>query len=134
MVDRGQGKIINISSGFGVRGGRDNYIYACSKGGINQLTRTLATSLGRFGVTSNCILPGWIPTERADEGSQEWSTRARFIPMGMVGRVKDMGPVAVFMASSASDYMNGEFFAIDGGALFAGLAPTGHAPSIPLMV
>ena len=63
MVDRGQGKIINVSSGFGLRGGRDNYMYTTAKGGIVQLTRTLAMSLGRYGVTSTCIVPGFIPTE-----------------------------------------------------------------------
>ena len=46
MVERGSGKIVNVSSGFGLRGGRDNYMYACSKGGVIQLTRALATSLG----------------------------------------------------------------------------------------
>ena len=62
MVERGAGKIINVSSGFGLRGGRDNYVYACSKGAVGQLTRVLATSLGRYGVTSNCIVPGYFPT------------------------------------------------------------------------
>ena len=67
MVERGQGKIINLSSGFGYRGGRDNYMYCVGKGGIVQLTRTLATSLGRYGITSACIVPGFIPTEGTDE-------------------------------------------------------------------
>ena len=49
MVERGGGKIINVSSGFGFRGGRDNYMYCVGKGGIVQLTRVLATSLGRYG-------------------------------------------------------------------------------------
>ena len=61
MVDRGEGKIVNVSSGFGMRGTRDDYMYACGKGGVIQLTRTLATSLGRYGITSNCIVPGLLP-------------------------------------------------------------------------
>ena len=134
MVGRGQGKIINIGSGFGMRGVRDNYMHACGKGGMAQLTRTLATSLGRSGVTSNCILPGWVPVEITDDVSQTSQPRAQFIPVGFTGKPDDMGPAAVFMASSASDYMNGEFLAIDGGGLFAGVAPTGHAPNIPLKV
>ena len=63
MVERGSGKIINVSSGFGLRGGRDNYMYASSKGGVIQLTRALATSLGRYGITSNCLVPGIFRTE-----------------------------------------------------------------------
>lgn len=131
MVERGQGKIINVSSGFGLRGGRDNYMYACGKGGIIQLTRTLATSLGRYGITSTCIVPGFIPTQGTAE-SAEWLPRGEFIPVGRVGRPTEIGPVAVFLASSASDYMNGEVFAVDGGGLAGGYAPTGYAPSIPL--
>ena len=64
MVERGRGKIINVSSGYGYRGGRDNYMYCVAKGGIVQLTRTLATSLGRYGITSNCIVPGTRPHHR----------------------------------------------------------------------
>ena len=61
MCERGRGKIVNISSGLGMRGARDNYMYACAKGAIIQLTRSLAVSLGRWGVTSNCIVPGFFP-------------------------------------------------------------------------
>ena len=133
MVDRGGGKIVNVSSGFGLRGGRDNYMYACGKGGIVQLTRTLATSLGRYGITSNCVVPGFIPTRGAAESDMNLP-RGRFIPIGRVGHTYEVGPVAVFLASSASDYMNGEMFAVDGGGLAGGYAPTGYAPEIPLEV
>ena len=131
MVERGRGKIINVSSGFGLRGGRDNYAYACAKGGVIQLTRTLATSLGRYGVTSNCIVPGYFPTE-ATEASWEVLPRPDFIPVGRVGDPKELGPIAVFLASSASDYMNGALFVADGGGLAGGYAPTGYAPVVPL--
>lgn len=133
MVERGQGKIINVSSGFGFRGGRDNYMYCVGKGGIVQLTRVLATSLGRYGITSTCIVPGFIPTEGTDE-SRLTLPRGEFIPTGRVGHPHEMGAVAVFLASRASDYMNGEAFIIDGGGLAGGAAPTGHAPEIPLVI
>jgi 2-deoxy-D-gluconate 3-dehydrogenase len=133
MVERGQGKIINVSSGFGFRGGRDNYMYCVGKGGIVQLTRVLATSLGRYGITSTCIVPGFIPTEGTDE-SRLTLPRGEFIPIGRVGHPHEMGAVAVFLASGASDYMNGEAFTIDGGGLAGGAAPTGHAPEIPLVI
>ena len=131
MVERGGGKILNVSSGFGLRGGRDNYAYACAKGGVIQLTRTLATSLGRYGVTSNCIVPGYFPTE-ATEASGEVLPRPDFIPVGRVGDPKELGPIVVFLASSASDYMNGALFVADGGGLAGGYAPTGYAPVVPL--
>lgn len=131
MVDRGEGKIVNVSSGFGLRGGRDNYMYACAKGAVIQLTRTLATSLGQYGVTSNCIVPGLFPTE-GTAASREVLPSGDFIPVGRVGRPEELGSVAVFLASAASDYMNGATFVIDGGALAGGYAPTGHTPVIPL--
>ena len=131
MVERGRGKIINISSGFGLRGGRDNYMYACSKGGVVQLTRTLATSLGRHGVSSNCIVPGMFPTE-GTAASREALPRAEFVPVGRLGHPRELGPIAVFLASSASDYVNGELFVVDGGGLAGGYAPTGYSPVIPL--
>ena len=133
MAERGGGKIINVSSGFGYRGGRDNYMYCVGKGGIVNLTRVLATSLGRYGITSTCIVPGFIPTEGTDE-SRLTLPRGEFIPIGRVGHPREMGAVAVFLASGASDYMNGESFAIDGGGLAGGAAPTGHAPEIPLVI
>jgi len=133
MVERGGGKIINVSSGFGYRGGRDNYMYCVGKGGVVNLTRVLATSLGRYGITSTCIVPGFIPTEGTDE-SRLTLPRGEFIPIGRVGHPHEMGAVAVFLASGASDYMNGEAFIIDGGGLAGGAAPTGHAPEIPLVI
>ena len=131
MVERGQGKIINVSSGYGLRGGRDNYMYACGKAGTLQLTRVLATSLGRYGITSTCIVPGFLPTEGAG-AMKDIRPRGEFIPVGRVGETREIGPVAVFLASAASDYMNGEVFVIDGGGLAGGYAPTGYAPDIPL--
>ena len=131
MVDRGYGKIINVSSGYGLRGGRDNYMYACGKAATVQLTRVLATSLGRYGITSTCIVPGFIPTE-GTAAMKDIQPRGELIPVGRVGRMSEIGPVAVFLASGASDYMNGETFVIDGGGLAGGYAPTGHAPDIPL--
>ena len=125
MADRGSGKIVNVSSGFGLRGARDNYMYACGKGGIVQLTRSLAVSLGRYGVTSNCIVPGFFPTE-ATSGSSMALPRGQYIPVGRTGLPAELGPVAVWLSSSASDYMTGEMMVVDGGGLAGGFAPTGY--------
>ena len=134
MVDRGQGKIINVASGFGLRGGRDIYTYTCGKGGMIQLTRTLAMSLGRYGVTSNSIVPGFIPTQGVDAMREGLPRSGDVIPTGKLGTPEDMGPIAVFLASDASSYMNGEMIVLDGGGLAGSYAPTGHAPVIPLDV
>ena len=79
MVERGGGKIVNLSSGFGYRGGRDNYMYCVGKGGIVQLTRTLAASLGRYGITSTCIVPGFIP-DRGHRRVQAHAAQGRVYP------------------------------------------------------
>jgi gluconate 5-dehydrogenase len=127
MCDRGRGKIINVSSGLGLRGARDNYMYACAKGAIVQLTRSLAVSLGRYGVTSNCIVPGFFPTE-GTAASPMALPSAEFVPAGRVGRPEELGPLIVWLASAASGYMTGELIVIDGGGLAGGYAPTGFAP------
>lgn len=131
MAKRGSGKIINVSSGFGLRGGTHNYMYASSKGGVIQLTRSLATSLGRFGLTSNCIVPGFFPTEGTSL-SKERLPDPKFIPINRVGKPEEIGNLATFLISEESDYMNGELFVIDGGGLAGGYAPTGYGPLINL--
>ena len=132
MVERGTGKIINVASGFGLRGGRDIWMYCCGKGGLLQLTRVLAFNLGRYGVTANTIVPGFIPTAGTDDMRESLPRFGENIPIGHLGKPEDMGPVAVFLASEASDYMNGEMFTLDGGGLAAGMAPAGYLPLVPL--
>jgi len=133
MADRGSGKIINVASGFGLRAGRDIYMYCCSKGGMIQLTRVLSFNLARYGITSNSIVPGFIPTSSTESDIRGTLPRSGdFLPIGKLGRPEDLGPLAVFLASEASDYMTGEMFIADGGGLAGGVTPTGHAPIIPL--
>ena len=129
MVDQGKGKIVNVASGFGFRGGRDIFMYCCSKGGMVQLTRVLSFSLARSGITANTIVPGFIPTDILAGDDRGITPRSgAFLPIGKLGSPEDMGPIAVFLASDASDYMTGEMIVADGGGLAGGIAPTGHAP------
>ena len=129
MADQGGGKIINVASGFGLRGGRDIYMYCCSKGAVIQLTRVLSFSLARHGITANTIAPGFIPTSSTDVDMRNTlPPSGDFLPIGKLGIPEDLGPVAVFLASEASDYMTGETIIVDGGGLAGGISPTGHAP------
>ena len=132
MVDRGYGKIINVASGFGMRGGRDIYIYCTSKGGMIQLTRVLSFNLARYGVTANSIVPGFVPTGDMGATTSSLPRSGDFLPIGKLGKPEDFGPLAVFLSSSASDYMTGEMIIADGGGLAGGVTPTGHAPVIAL--
>jgi len=131
MAERGKGRIINVSSGFGLRGMRDGYMYSIAKGGVLQLTRTLAFSLGRYGVTAVSLVPGFFPTETVKERGS-LPRRADYIPVKRFGFPPEIGPAVVYLASDASSYFNGEMFILDGGALWAGISPTGYAPHIPL--
>ena len=125
MVKQNRGKIINVASGYGLRGGKHNYMYACSKGGTIQLTRSMALTYALNNIQTNCIVPGIFPH---NEQMMQFFKGGKFIPIGRVGQDIELGPLAVFLASAASDHINGELIAIDGGGLAGGIIPTGVAP------
>jgi NAD(P)-dependent dehydrogenase (short-subunit alcohol dehydrogenase family) len=127
MVARQRGKIINVASGYGLRGGKHNYMYACAKGAILQLTRSLALTYAEYGIQVNCIVPGIFPH---NEAMMKFFKGGKFIPIGRPGRDEDVGPLAVFLASTASDHINGELIIIDGGGLAGGIIPTGVIPAM----
>jgi len=126
FVEHGFGRIINVTSGWGYRGQRHRFMYPISKAGVISLTKALAMSYARDGVRSTCIAPGAFPHEMTDEVNN----RAGLQPAGRFGRLEEIGPLAVFLASDAADYMSGETVLIDGGAIAAGLTPAGMVPTI----
>ena len=128
MTEQGSGVIINVVSGFGLRGGRDNWMYVSSKAGVVNFTRSLAVTYGPAGVRTNCIAPGIFP--HTEQALARWRG-GRFIPVGRVGLAWEMGPLAVFLSSGAAAGINGETIAQDGGGL-AMIGPTGWAPNVPL--
>jgi NAD(P)-dependent dehydrogenase (short-subunit alcohol dehydrogenase family) len=128
MVGQKRGKIINIASGYGLRGEKHNYMYACSKGGVIQLTRSLALTYAEHNIQTNCIVPGIFPH---NERLMKFFKGGKFIPIGRVGYDEDLGPLAVFLSSEASDHINGELIIIDGGGLAGGIIPTGVVPHLP---
>jgi len=122
MLAAGHGKIVNISSVRGFQGRAQDLAYAPSKGAINQLTRSLAIEWGPRGVNVNAIAPVFTLTAinrtlLADPAKLEWVMSR--IPMKRLGYLEDLfGPV-VFLASEASNFVNGHVLPVDGGWLGA---------------
>jgi len=130
MLRQGGGKIINVTSGFGLRGGRDNFMYTSSKAGLINFTRSLAMTYAERNIQANLIAPGLFPHD--NPAMVEWWRGGKFVPMGRLGRDEELGPLCVFLASDLSSYMNGDILALEGGGLAGGHAPTGFAPVVPL--
>lgn len=118
MIDQGSGKIINIASMLSFQGGIRVPSYTASKSGIAGITKLLACEWASKGININAIAPGYMATDntaqlRADQGrSTEILAR---IPAGRWGEASDIGGTAVFLASRASDYLNGAIIPVDGG-------------------
>jgi 2-deoxy-D-gluconate 3-dehydrogenase len=120
MVSQDKGKIINIASMLSFQGGIRVPSYTASKSGIAGLTKLLANEWAAKGINVNAIAPGYIATNNtAALQSDELRNRQILerIPAGRWGQPSDLGGAAVFLASSASDYVNGHILAVDGGWL-----------------
>jgi 2-dehydro-3-deoxy-D-gluconate 5-dehydrogenase len=120
MIERGNGKIINIASMLTFQGGVRVPSYTASKSGVGGLTKAMANEWAAKGINVNAIAPGYIATNNT-AALQADETRNRQIveriPAGRWGRAEDIGGAAVFLASSAADYVNGHILAVDGGWL-----------------
>ncbi len=118
MLTRGCGKIIFIASLLTFQGGITVPGYAASKGGVGQLTKALANEWASRGVQVNAIAPGYVRTD-VTEALQNDPERYRSIidriPAGRWGETDDFKGPAVFLASAASDFVNGEILVVDGG-------------------
>ena len=125
----GPGKIINVTSGFGLRAGRNIFMYTSAKAGLINFTRSLSMTYGDQ-IQANLIAPGLFPHD--NQAMIDWWKGGKFVPMGRLGLDEELGPVTVFLASPLSDYMNGQIFVVDGGGLAGGHTPTGFAPVVPL--
>ena len=132
MAERRRGKIINVASGFAYRGRRNEYMYTSAKAAVVNLTRSLALSLADYNIQVNCLVPGFFIVQPPDTpiGQQRRQQQGRFLAIGRTGEPEEIGPLAVFLASSASDHMTGQTVISDGGGLAAGLAPLTMAPVI----
>jgi NAD(P)-dependent dehydrogenase (short-subunit alcohol dehydrogenase family) len=118
LIARRRGKVVNLASVLGAVGLPGYALYAATKGGVIALTRTLGVEWARHNVQVNAIAPGWFVTDMneaafADPRINERLTRD--IPMRRTGRLEEIGPLAVFLASAASDFMTGQTIFLDGG-------------------
>ena len=119
MKAAGGGKIINVGSAFSIFGAPHVSAYGASKGGIVQLTKSLATAWARDGIQVNAVLPGWIDTDLTVAARREvpglHESVLRRTPAGRWGAVEDLAGVAVFLAGRASDFVTGAVIPVDGG-------------------
>ena len=120
MIPNGGGKIINIASMLTFQGGIRVPSYTASKSGIGGLTKLLANEWAGKGINVNAIAPGYIATNNTAALQADGTRNAEIlgrIPAGRWGKPQDMGGAAVFLASSAADYVQGHILAVDGGWL-----------------
>ena len=118
MIPRGYGRIINIGSVTSVMGYAGLGPYCASRGGVKQLTMSLADDWGKFGITVNCLAPGWFRTEQNKVlyENQEWLEYiCDRIPLKRPGKPTDLEGAVVFLASDASEYITGQTLLVDGG-------------------
>ena len=118
MIPRGSGRIINIGSVTSVFGYAGLAPYCASRGGVKQLTMSLADDWGPFGITVNCLAPGWFKTKQNEAlyANEAW---VRYlcdrIPLKRPGNPDDLDGAVVFLASDASQYITGQTLLVDGG-------------------
>ena len=120
MIENGGGKIVNIASLLSFQGGINVPAYTASKSALAGLTKALANEWAKHNVNVNAIAPGYIATKNT-EALQADETRNRQIleriPAGRWGKPEDIAGAAIFLSSSASDYLNGHILTVDGGWL-----------------
>jgi len=118
MIARGYGRIINIGSVTSVAGYAGLAPYGASRGGIRQLTMSLADDWGKYGVNVNCLAPGWFRTEQNKilYENKEWvEYLCDRIPLKRPGQPQDLDAAVVFLAAESSRYITGQTLLVDGG-------------------
>lgn len=120
MAKNGGGKIINIASMLSFQGGILVPSYSASKGGVASLTKTLANEWAKYNINVNAIAPGYMITNNTEpirKDKERCKSITERIPAGRWGMPEDLKGAVVFLASKASDYVNGHILCVDGGWL-----------------
>ena len=118
LIEQRSGKIINVASVVGALGLPGYAAYSASKGGVIALTRTLAVEWARHNIQVNAIAPGWFVTDMNSQAFADPKVRERLlrdVPARRTGRLEEIGPLVVYLASPASDFMTGQTVFLDGG-------------------
>jgi len=118
LIAQTSGKVINVASVLAVAGLPGYTAYAASKGGVISLTRALAVEWARYNIQVNALAPGWFVTPMNEQAFGDPGIRERLlrdVPMRRTGRLEEIGPLTVYLASSASDFMTGQTIFLDGG-------------------
>ena len=119
MIERGGGRIINISSVHGALHANGHVIYGATKGAINAFTRALAVELAPHQITSNVIAPGAIYVERYDRDNRDLEAIRKSIPNQRLGYPDDIAGAAAYLASDEARYVTGAVLYVDGGVTSA---------------
>ena len=120
MKERGYGRIINIASMYGLVGNTKipTIAYHASKGAVVNFTRATAAELAPYGITCNCICPGYFETELTKEtlDTDDFQNFAKtMVPMGRYGQEGELNPAIIFLASEEASYVTGAILPVDGG-------------------
>ncbi|GAB4482696.1 MAG: 3-oxoacyl-[acyl-carrier-protein] reductase [Thermodesulfovibrionales bacterium] len=116
MLTNHAGKIVNIASVSGIRGGKGQVNYAAAKGGLISFTRACALELASKGIQVNSVLPGFIVTDMSSRVRKRAGDKIlEFIPAGRFGEPADVANMVVFLASDKADYITGQAMVVDGG-------------------
>jgi 2-deoxy-D-gluconate 3-dehydrogenase len=118
LIAQKSGKIINVASVVGALGMPGYAAYSASKGGVIALTRTLGVEWARHNIQVNAMAPGWFVTDMNSRAFDDAKLRERLlrdVPARRTGRIEEIGPLVVYLASPASDFMTGQTVFLDGG-------------------
>lgn len=116
MISEKKGKIINVSSMWGITGGSCEVHYSASKAAVIGFTKALAKELGPSGINVNCIAPGTIETDMNKHLSEEdIKSLEEETPLGRIGKPEEVAKTILFLASEKADYITGQVLSVDGG-------------------